>query len=148
MEAIEERMEGVKTEAANVQAEVATTNTPEVHPDVAAWVEANPWYNKDPDMRAFADGAAMQLNKEGVGGKELLKAIDAKIRKTFPNKFTNPNRERPGAVESTSTKSSTVKKDSFELSDQEKRICDTFVRDGIMTREEYIADLKKVKGIR
>lgn len=148
MEAIEERMEGVKTEAANVQAEVATTNTPEVHPDVAAWVEANPWYNKDPDMRAFADGAAMQLNKEGVGGKELLKAIDAKIRKTFPNKFTNPNRERPGAVESTSTKSSTVKKDSYELSDQEKRICDTFVRDGIMTREEYIADLKKVKGLK
>ena len=148
VEAIEDKMEGVKTEAANVQEEVKTPTTPEIHPEVAAWVEANPWYNKDADMRAFADGVAMQLNKEGVTGSELLKSIDTKVRKTFPGKFTNPNRERTGAVEGTSTKGSTVKKDSYELTDQEKRICDTFVRDGIMTREEYIADLKKVKGLK
>lgn len=147
VEAIEEKMEGVKTEAASIKEEVAV-QPPEVHPEVAAWVESNPWYNKDADMRAVADGIALQLNKEGVTGSELLKSIDVKIRKIFPTKFTNPNRERPSAVESTSAKGTTRVKDDFQLSEQETRIMNGFVRDGLMTKEQYIADLKAVKGIK
>lgn len=149
VEAIEEKMEGVKTEAASVKEEIASTSqVPEVHPEVVMWVEANPWYNKDTDMRAVADAIAMQLNKEGVTGPELLKGIDTKIRKIFPTKFTNPNRERPSAVESTSTKGSPRARDDFQLSEQETRIMNGFVRDGLMTKEQYIADLKSVKGIK
>lgn len=147
VEAIEEKMEGVKTEAASIKEEVAV-QPPEVHPEVAAWVESNPWYNKDADMRAVADGIALQLNKEGVTGSELLKSIDVKIRKIFPTKFTNPNRERPSAVESTGAKGTTRVKDDFQLSEQETRIMNGFVRDGLMTKEQYIADLKAVKGIK
>lgn len=147
VEAIEEKMEGVKTEAASIKEEVAVRPL-EVHPEVAAWVESNPWYNKDADMRAVADGIALQLNKEGITGSELLKSIDVKIRKIFPTKFTNPNRERPSAVESTGAKGTTRVKDDFQLSEQETRIMNGFVRDGLMTREQYIADLKAVKGIK
>lgn len=147
VEAIEEKMEGVKTEAASIKEEVAV-RPPEVHPEVAAWVESNPWYNKDADMRAVADGIALQLNKEGITGLELLKSIDVKIRKIFPTKFTNPNRERPSAVESTGTKGTTRVKDDFQLSEQETRIMNGFIRDGLMTKEQYIADLKAVKGIK
>lgn len=149
VEAIEEKMEGVKTEAASVKEEIAqTSQVPEVHPEVSAWVEANPWYNKDTDMRAVADAVAMQLNKEGVTGPELLKGIDAKIRKIFPAKFNNPNRERPSAVESTGAKGTSRVKDDFQLSEQETRIMNGFIRDGLMTREQYIADLKSVKGMK
>lgn len=148
VEDIEDQMESVKTEAALAQEVVATPEPTTVHPDVVAWVETNTWYSSDSTMRAFADVIAMNLNKEGFTGKALLKGIDEKVREAFPKKFTNPNRERPGAVEGSTNKGKTTSKDSFELSDQEKRIMNTFVRDGVMTQEEYIADLKKVKGVK
>lgn len=149
VEAIEDKMETVKTEAESVKKEIDTTPQIEIHPEVAQWVEANPWYNSDSTMRAFADAIAMSLNKEGKTGSALLRGIDEKVREAFPAKFKNPNRDRPGAVESSATKAKTVSPvDSFELTPQEKRIMETFVRDGVMTKEEYIADLKKVKGIK
>lgn len=149
VEAIEDRMEVVKSEAETVKQEIHSSPQTEIHPEVAHWVEANPWYNSDSTMRAFADAVAMNLNKEGKTGSALLRGIDEKVREAFPAKFKNPNRERPGAVESSATKAKTVSPtDSFELTAQEKRIMETFVRDGVMTKEEYIADLKKVKGIK
>ena len=146
VEDIEDQMESVKTEAASVK-ETVKEEAPQVHPDVVEWVNSNPWYSSDTTMRAFADAIALTLNKDGYTGKALLKGIDEKVREAFPKKFTNPNRERPGAVEGSTNKGKTTPKDSFELSDQEKRIMNTFVRDGVMTQEEYIADLKKVKGV-
>lgn len=148
VEAIEDKMETVKSEAETVKQEIHSTPQVEIHPEVAQWVEANPWYNSDSTMRAFADAIAMSLNKEGKTGSALLRGIDEKVREAFPAKFKNPNRDRPGAVESSATKAKNVSQvDSFELTPQEKRIMETFVRDGVMTKEEYIADLKKVKGI-
>lgn len=148
VEAIEDKMETVKSEAETVKQEIHSTPQVEIHPEVAQWVEANPWYNSDSTMRAFADAIAMSLNKEGKTGSALLRGIDEKVREAFPAKFKNPNRDRPGAVESSAIKAKNVSQvDSFELTPQEKRIMETFVRDGVMTKEEYIADLKKVKGI-
>jgi hypothetical protein len=145
---IETRMDNVKAEAATVQTEIKqTTQPPEVYPEVAAWVERNKWYNQDLPMKAYADTVAAQLNKQGITGPALLKGIDEEIRKAFPTKFSNPNRERPGAVESSTIKGSS-RRETFELNEQEHRIMNTFVRDGVMTKEQYIADLKKVKGVR
>lgn len=146
---LEEKMESVKQEALAAKQEILkSTEVPEVHPEVAQWVEANEWYNKDAPMKAYADTVAQQLNKQGITGNALLKGIDAEIRKAFPAKFTNPNRERVGAVEGASTRSIGSSRETFQLSEQEQRIMQTFVRDGVMTKAEYIADLKKVKGIK
>jgi len=144
---LEEQMEEVKANAAAAKAEIsATTEVPEVYPEVAAWVERNDWYNKDMPMKAYADTVAMQLNKQGITGSALLKGIDAEVRKAFPAKFSNPNRERPSAVEGSTNKGGRAAE--FELSEQETRIMNSFVRDGVMSKAEYIADLKKVKGIK
>ena len=147
VEKIEERMEQTKAESVAVKQEIQAT-TEQVYPEVQEWVEKNKWYNEDVKMKAYADAVAMQLNKQGITGSALLKGIDEEIRQTFPNKFTNPNRERPGAVESSSTKGSSGRRDAFELNEQETRVMNTFVRDGVMTREQYIKDLKAVKGIK
>lgn len=145
---IEEQIDATAQEAVAVQSEIkATTEVPEVHPEVAQWVERNKWYNNDAPMKAYADTVAMQLNKNGVTGSALLKGIDEEIRKAFPHKFTNPNRERVSAVESSTTKGTSRSRDTFELTEQEQRVMNTFVRDGVMTKEEYIRDLKKIKGV-
>jgi hypothetical protein len=147
VDAIETRMDGVKAEAATIQTEVNTPPPPEVYPEVANWVEKNKWYSTDLPMKAYADTVAVQLNKQGISGSSLLEGIDREIRKAFPAKFSNPNRERAGAVESSTTKGSS-RRDAYELSDQERRIMNTFVRDGVMTEKEYISDLKRVKGVK
>jgi hypothetical protein len=144
---IETRMDAVKEEASTVQAEIKQQPEQQVYPEVAEWVERNKWYNQDLPMKAYADTVAAQLNRQGITGSALLKGIDDEIRKAFPTKFSNPNRERPGAVESSTTKGNS-RRESYELSEQEQRIMNTFVRDGVMTREQYIADLKKVKGVK
>lgn len=147
VDALEEQMEEVKQASAASKAEIsATTEVPEVYPEVAAWVERNDWYNKDLPMKAYADTVAMQLNKQGITGSALLKGIDTEVRKAFPAKFSNPNRERASAVEGSTNKGGRVAE--FELSEQETRIMNSFVRDGVMTKAEYISDLKKVKGIK
>ena len=37
-------------------------------------------------------------------------------------------------------------KELFELSDEERKVMNTFLRNGIMTKEEYIAEVKKARG--
>lgn len=146
---IEEQIEETKQLAEASKAEIlATTETPEVHPEVAQWVERNGWYNQDLKMKAFADAAAMELANNGIKGSALLKGIDTEVRKAFPNKFSNPNRERPGAVEGSTNRGSAKADNLGWMTDQDKRIMNKFVEDKVLTREEYISDLKKQKGIK
>ena len=145
VEKIEGQMEDTKAQAAAVQKEVQQVTEAEVAPEVMEWVNTNKWYNEDAPMKAYADTVALQLNKQGFNGKALLDGVDREIRKAFPAKFTNPNRERPG-VESSAANGKSRER-GYELTDQETRIMNTFVRDGVMTRDEYIRDLKKIKGV-
>jgi len=46
-------------------------------------------------------------------------------------------------VDRTKSKS---KSTSYQLTEMEEKICNDIVRTGVMTRAEYIADLKKIKG--
>lgn len=148
VEKIEDQIEVVKTDLETTKKEIeTTTEVPEVHPEVQDWIAKNDWYSKDLPMKAYADTIAAQLGRQGVSGSALLKSVDQEIRKAFPAKFSNPNRERPSATEGSSTRSGRGK-DSFELSDQETRIMNNLVSQKVMTKEEYIRDLKAIKGIR
>ena len=81
----------------------------------------------------------------------MLKYVEGRIKKLYPETFSNPNKTRPSAVEgSTSTPASRKPNEeddaNYPLSDDERRVMMTFVRQGIMTKQEYIRDLKRVKG--
>jgi len=96
-------------------------------------------------MKAFADTLGQELARAGNSPSEVLKKVAIEVRKEFPNKFRNPNQDKPGAVESgkgTAGRSS----GSFTLTDEERRVMNTFVRSGAMTEKDYIAELKKVRG--
>lgn len=144
---LEERLEAVKQQAATVKDEIKVAEPVEVAPEVVQWVERNKWYNEDSNMRAVADSVAMRLNKEGFSGTALLKGIDEEIKKVFPHKFTNPNRERPGAVEAGGRKTGQSKDIPDGMSDQDRRFMNDFVAKGIMSKEDYIKDWKKINKI-
>lgn len=129
--------------------EAARATAPEnVHPEFAAWTKRNAWYETSKPMKAFADALGIELRAGGMSPTDVLKQVEIQVKEEFPNKFRNPNRDKPGAVEGASKgggKSGSGVNEA-SLSDDERRIMNTFVRTGVMTKEQYIAELKKVKG--
>ena len=115
-------------------------------PRFITWANDNKWYNSDQDMRQFADaiGIGYAQSNPGVDPIDVLNYVTAQVKSRFKEKFVNPNRSKPNSVEGASTP--TASKSSFEMTDDERRVMNTFVRQGIMTKEEYIAELKKMRG--
>jgi hypothetical protein len=115
-------------------------------PEFVAWQQKNSWYSSDEDMRIFADAYGTKLALSGVEPVEVLKQVEAKVKQKFPTAFRNPNRDKPGAVESSRTTSKGKEADpESKLTDQEKSIMKSLIRTiPGFTKEKYIADLKTV----
>lgn len=130
--------------------EVVTQNTP-AQPDqrFVSWVDQNKWYNSDADMREYADvvGMGYAQRNPGLDPEDVLKYVTAQVKSRFKDKFVNPNRTKPNAVEGGSTQSASSK-GSFELSEDERRVMNTFIRTGVMSKEEYIAQVKQMRGVK
>lgn len=121
------------------------------HPNFVAWVQKNQWYQSDVELRSVADqiGTAYAAKNPETNPDDVLKYVEQRIKKLYPENFRNPNKERPSAVEGRTQTQAHEKKDGisdYPLTDEERKVMNTFVRQGIMTKEEYIRDLKAVKG--
>ena len=116
-----------------------------VAPEFTTWVEKNSWYESSQPMRAYADALGRDLAFKGLTPSQVLKEVEKQVRLEFPNKFTNPNRNKPGAVEGSTNKGGRSN-EVVELSDEERRVMQRFVRTGVMTEKQYMEELKRVKG--
>ena len=129
--------------------EVVNQNTP-AQPDARfiSWTQENKWYQADAEMRDFADSVGMGYAQRNpnLDPEDVLQYVTTQVKSRFKDKFVNPNRNKPSSVEGTSTPAS--KKSSFELTEDERRTMNTFVRAGVMSKEDYIAEVKKMKGIK
>jgi len=119
--------------------------------ELTNWMSKNPWYQKDDAMTAYADrvGIKFQANVQrgDMSPAEVLKEVEKAVKAEFPHKFKNPNKgDAPnvGEGKSNTQRSGGTK---FELNDLELKIMNNLVRSGTMTKEQYISDLKKAKGI-
>ena len=111
-----------------------------------AWTQENKWYNSDPDMKEYADtlGMGYAQRNPSLDPGEVLEYVTAQVKARFKDKFVNPNRNKPSSVEGASTPG--AKRGSFELTEDERRVMNTFVRTGVMTKEAYIDEIKKMRG--
>jgi regulator of replication initiation timing len=139
---VESQIASVK-EAAGSSAVVEET----VHPEFQAWSSKNSWYNTTGYMRAFADDVGGRLAQQGLSPSEVLKQVETAVRKEFPHKFTNPNKELAPDVGSSRQPASRTKSDDIELTDTERRIMNTLIASDpkTFTKEKYLADLKKIR---
>lgn len=119
----------------------------QVHPEFQSWLNKNPWYNEPGYMKIFADDVGKRLAASGMTPTAVLKEVEVAVRKEFPHKFKNPNKETAPDLESgrSPTKS---RKDEYELTEQERRVMNTLVASDPknFSKEKYIADLKKIKN--
>lgn len=130
--------------------EVVVQNTPaQPDPRFVNWVGENKWYEKDQELRDYADtiGMGYAQRNPGLDPEDVLEFVTKQVKSHFKDKFVNPNRTKPSAVDGGST-TQAANKGSFEMTEDERKVMNTFVRTGILTKEEYIADLKKVRGVK
>lgn len=146
--AYEEKIDEVEQQKAEFDAEAAKVQVPQepqAHPDFVAWKQKNGWYNRDVELREFADSYGITLAKKGLPPAEVLEAVAKKVKTAFPEKFTNPNRERAGAVEAPTRQGAS--QSGFQLSEDERTIMKKIVRTGVMTEADYIKDIKRMRGL-
>lgn len=144
---IDDKIDLVKAQQAQErQAAVQNVVPQEVHPELRNWINKNSWYETAPAMRGWADARGVELAQEGKSANEVLNILEKEVKTRFSEKFRNPNRERPSAVETSRGNTTNAKTSGeFELSDVEKQVMNTLIRQKVLTKEEYIAQLKAVK---
>jgi hypothetical protein len=144
--AIDDRI--AETREAQKQAAPATPQTNEPHPAFVQWQAKNAWYQSDRVMKLYADDVAVQMYQRGINDPvEILEEVDRQVRKQFKDKFENPARSRPGAVEGAKP----VRKENdpeagVKMSDAEKRIMQRIIATGAITKEKYLEEFKARQG--
>lgn len=121
----------------------------ELDPRFSAWVERNSWY-QDAELKEFADavGLAHAKANPNKSPEDVLKYVEGRVKKSYSEKFTNPNRSRPSVVGGREVQAGgKLAKDEIILTDTERKAMNTFVSEGIMTKEQYIDDIKSMRGV-
>jgi len=141
---VDEEIDRIK----NRKPEVTANKT---DPGFEQWVDENPWYEKDSDMREYADFIGIRHSKENPDKSpaQVYDYTTRQVKKHFSDKFQNPARERPSSVEGGKTTPVKSKKPSWsDLPEMFQKAGDKFVRQGVMTRDQYIDDLVKIGEIK
>ena len=117
------------------------------HPSFTEWQGKNDWYSKDKEMHDYADAIGLGYAQQHpeLEPEEVLTYVSTQVRGRFRERFVNPNRAKPSAVEGTNTTGSSHK-GSIELTEDERKVMNTFVRAGVMSKEAYIDEIKKMRG--
>ena len=115
------------------------------HPEFQAWVDRNPWYQSDQELQDYAEAEGIVYFKRNPTKTpaEVLKHVETKIKDKFPEKF-GTRRSAPNAVAAVDRTNSTRKVDSYKMTEEETKVMNELVKAKVMTKEQYIAELKKV----
>ena len=109
------------------------------------WMEKNDWFGKDSRMTNIANGVGVTLRQEdpNLAGQAFLDKLDAELQEMFPEKFGKKRTPNPmeGSPNGTARPSvSSGKKTYNNLPPEAKAACDKFVKQGLMTKEAYVAE--------
>ena len=115
-------------------------------PEFLTWVKINDWYLKDEEMHDFADGtAAAYIQRSKIKGVTLtedlvFQHVLDKVKKAYPEKFENPNRQKASSVSSGDRGGKTVKS-TYKPTEEEEAIAKSFVSMGVFkNKEEYFKE--------
>lgn len=112
-------------------------------PNYRAFAEANPWYEGDIEMGAYADQIASRVGRRAQGA-EFYKVIAEEVRKKFPEHFTNTARRTKARVEGagsgTAKRTGGAKKYADLPDDATKQACDRYVEQGLYKDKQAYVD--------
>jgi len=141
---LDDQIDLVREEQAQLK-QIEQPKEAEIDPVFSSWVDKNKWYSNDEPMKAYADALGRSLAYKGLKPEAVLAEVEKQVKQEFPHKFRNPNKDKPGAVEGSSNKGRVSDAD-ISLSDEERRVMQRFVRQGVMTEKQYKDELKRIKN--
>jgi hypothetical protein len=121
--------------------------TPEaIDPGLQAWLDRNSWFGQDKRLTGMVNGIGESLRLEFplLKGQAFLDKLDEVLAEEFPSKFGGKKQSPSSRVESGSGRagrsggSNAQSYDNLPL--EAKSACDRFVKQKLMTREQYVAD--------
>lgn len=138
-----------------------------VNPIYDDWVKENGWYLTDNEMATYADTVAEQY--AGAPPERVFAIVKQKVKEVFPDKFENEKTTIDTVDDKVDNKvedkvedkkvvgpKSPVEKGSrgtdgtgftkSDLSADQLVIMNQFVKGGIMTEDQYVADIAKLQG--
>ncbi|MDE2097563.1 MAG: hypothetical protein KGL39_09980 [Patescibacteria group bacterium] len=115
---------------------------PKDDPVYRAWEDANPWSREDAMSQAAVRAAELlRIQGRQETGRIFLDLVAEKVKEAFPEKFNNQNRNRASAVEGgTPAAHRPGGKTYADLPTEAKAACDKFVKQGLLSREEYVRE--------
>jgi hypothetical protein len=140
---LDDEIAETRTQMAQAPVQHPVEVDPQLNPIFVSWKQRNSWYDTSDAMRAYADRLGNQLTGSP---SEILAEVEKAVKKEFAHKFENPRRQAASAVEGGANKGPASKKEDFKLTDEERRAMQRFVRQGIITEEQYMKDLKEAKA--
>lgn len=146
---VEDAIDLLKTERTQVKDETPAKTQKDLSPVFVSWVRENQWYAQDAEMRSFADdiGVGYYNRHPGSSEQDVYQYVQERVKKAYPEKFKGRATPIPTVESGNSGQGGAPKKDTVRLTEEQEKVMKTFVRQGVMTKEEYIADLRKIGAI-
>jgi hypothetical protein len=130
---------------------------PAVQEAVESWKAENKWYDTNRAMRAFADvegakyiNAYRQNNKGAIPApEEVLEHVTKEVKNEFKDQFAPRPPKAPPSPEGSGNAPSRAPKSKFseaDLNPDERRVMESLVRRGQMTKEQYIKSLAELNS--
>ena len=127
------------------EAETLKTPVDNIHPAIKSWeAENGEWFYSDPKISRFGKTIAQNYLDDNPGDIEgALQSMEEAVKKAYPDKAgkSNDKRKDPPAVESGNNGKGKKSFTKSDLDDEQRRVMNKFVRQGVMTEEDYIKEL-------
>lgn len=111
-------------------------------PEAVEWMNKNPWFKSDAKMRAYSYGVWEEIEMDPENSEkstsEKLRLVTKEVKSRFPEKFSNPRRREPSAVEGGTGAVKLKGKSYDDLPAEAKAICDDLVRQKILSKADYV----------
>lgn len=127
------------------KAPIETPASIEIEPGLQVWLDRNTWFGQDKRMTGIVNGIGESLRLEFplLKGQAFLDKLDEVLAEEFPGKF-GEKKSPSSRVESGSGRASRGSSSNAQTYDnlpsEAKAACDRFVKQKLMTREQYVAD--------
>lgn len=114
-------------------------------PEYLEWVGRNKWVDTDKEASIYATHYAGYLRESGDKrvGAIFLDDVAKAVKEKFPDKFKNPRREAPGAVESGAQPAKRGGGKTYaDLPADARAACDRMARNGYADKPKEMAEFK------
>lgn len=137
---VDGEIEELKRELGSKKTQTKVTGDGSIPPEqFEPWLARNPWAN-DKKLQIIGHGIAEALVAEGetARGTDLLDLVAKEIKQRYPEKFENPRRQGASSVEGAASAPRKSGKTYADLPPEAKAACDTFTKQKLLTREQYV----------